>query len=89
MMNEKGLADALSRLEGIADDLRTLQQQRPREYLSVQEAADFLGLSKIQLDMWRTQEPGGPAWCKVGRRVLYAVRDLRAFMAAHRQEPRA
>lgn len=89
MTKEQELSSAVARLEDVAEKLRTLQQAPPREYLSVEAAADFIGMSKIQLDMWRTQTPGGPPWCKVGRRVLYAVTDLRAFIEAHRQEPRA
>lgn len=30
---------------------------------------------------------GGPAFHRVGRKCLYAVDDLRAFMAGLRQEP--
>lgn len=89
MSKEQELSSAVARLESVAEELRALQIARPREYLGVDAAADFLGLSKIQLDMWRTQTPGGPAFCKVGRRVLYAVSDLRDFMQTHRQEPRA
>ncbi|MGE0294806.1 MAG: hypothetical protein AB7P97_20845 [Hyphomonadaceae bacterium] len=89
MTKEQELSSAVARLENVAEELRALQHVRPREYLGVEEAADLLGLSKIQLDMWRTQTPGGPAFCKVGRRVMYAVSDLRDFMHAHRQEPRA
>lgn len=89
MTKKQELSGAVARLEGVTEELRALQLQQLREYLSVQEAADFMGLSKIQLDMWRTQTPGGPPWCKVGKRVLYAVSDLRAFMQAHRKEPMA
>ncbi len=89
MRTEKSLGDVCARLEGIADELKELQRTQPREYLNVEEAAAFMGLSKIQLDMWRTKTPGGPAWCKVGRRVLYCVNDLRTYMQAHRREPLA
>ena len=58
----------------------------PREYLPVREAAEFLGLSKQQLDLWRIRG-GGPAWHRVGRRVLYAAADLRQFMGRLRREP--
>lgn len=59
-----------------------------REYLSAAEAAQFVGLSKQQLDIHRMQG-GGPVFHKVGRRVLYAISDLRDWMWAHRQEPLA
>ena len=60
----------------------------PRAYLPVAEAAEFMGLSKQQLDLWR-MKGGGPAFHRVGRKCLYAVEDLRAFMDGLRQEPLA
>jgi hypothetical protein len=88
-MSEAGtLADTLTRLEGIAENLSRLDRA-PREYLGVEEAASFLNLSRIQLDEWRSRNTGGPAWHKVGRRVIYAVADLRAFMDANRKAPLA
>lgn len=75
-------ADILERLAAIEAKIG-----RPeREYLSAEEAAGFLGLSKQQLDIHR-MNGGGPAFHKVGRRVLYSVADLRAWMAGHRREP--
>ena len=59
----------------------------PRAYLPVAEAADYLGLSKQQMDLWRMKGGGGPVFHRVGRRVLYAVEDLKAFMQDLRQEP--
>lgn len=58
----------------------------PRAYLPVAEAAEYLGLSKQQLDLWR-MKGGGPAHHRVGRKVLYAVEDLREFMDGLRREP--
>ncbi|MEM7470969.1 MAG: helix-turn-helix domain-containing protein [Pseudomonadota bacterium] len=57
-----------------------------RAYLPVADAAEFLGLSKQQMDLWR-MKGGGPAFHRVGRKCLYAVEDLRAFMDGLRQEP--
>lgn len=75
-------AEILQRLEAIEAKVG-----RPdREYLSAEEAAGFVGLSKQQLDIHR-MNGGGPAFHKVGRRVLYSVHDLRAWMASHRKEP--
>ena len=74
--------EVLERLDAIEARLAA----PPREYLSAVEAAGFVGLSKQQLDIWR-MEGGGPAFHKVGRRVLYSVRDLREWMALHRREP--
>ncbi len=58
----------------------------PRAYLPVAEAAEYLGLSKQQMNLWRMRG-AGPAFHRVGRRCLYAVDDLRAFMDELRQEP--
>lgn len=68
------------------DSIEALINAPAREYLSAEEAAGFLGLSKQQLDIHR-MKGGGPAFHKVGRRVLYAVSDLRDWMAEHRREP--
>ena len=57
-----------------------------REYLDTREAADFLGLSTQQLELWRGQG-GGPAFHRVGRVIRYSVGDLRAFMDGCRNEP--
>ena len=59
-----------------------------RAYLDTREAADHLGLSTQQLELWR-MKGGGPAFHRVGRKCLYAVDDLRAFMDGLRQEPLA
>lgn len=58
----------------------------PRAFLPTEDAAAYLGLSKQQMDVWRMRG-GGPAFHRVGRRVLYAVADLDAFMADLREEP--
>jgi hypothetical protein len=42
-------------------------------------------MSKVTLDLWRSKG-GGPDYHKVGRKVLYSVADLRAFMASNRVE---
>lgn len=57
-----------------------------RAYLPVADAAEFLSLSKQQLDLWRMRG-GGPAFHRVGRRCLYSVEDLRSFMDGMRHEP--
>lgn len=59
----------------------------PRAFLPTEDAAAYLGLSKQQLDVWRMRGGGGPAFHRVGRRVLYAVADLDSFMAELREEP--
>ena len=75
-------ADLSERLERIE---RLLSAPR-REYLDTREAAEFLGLSTQQLELWRGQG-GGPAFHRVGRAVRYSVADLRTFMDGCRNEP--
>jgi predicted site-specific integrase-resolvase len=57
----------------------------PREYLSIKEAADFIGVSRQTLDLWRMNAQG-PAVHRVGKRVLYSIVDLHSFMADQRKE---
>ncbi|EAQ28642.1 hypothetical protein NAP1_13623 [Erythrobacter sp. NAP1] len=80
------------RVEQIIEGLKRIEEMLsakgavPREYLNIEEAADFIGVSRQTLDRWR-MEATGPAVHRVGRRVLYSLADLRAFMETHRQEP--
>ncbi|WP_206615433.1 helix-turn-helix transcriptional regulator [Solirhodobacter olei] len=76
--------EIMERLERIE---RTLAAPR-REFLDTNQAAGFLGLSRQQLELWRLRG-GGPAVHRVGRKCLYSVDDLRAFMAGLRREPLA
>ena len=55
-------------------DLATL----PPRYLRTKEAADFLSLSARTLEKHRTYGTG-PAYHKLGGRVVYSVDDLRAW----------
>ncbi|MEM6288803.1 MAG: helix-turn-helix domain-containing protein [Bacteroidota bacterium] len=57
----------------------------PREFLGTPEAAEHIGISKAQMEEWRSKG-AGPAYHKVGRRVVYSVADLRAFVARGRTE---
>lgn len=46
-------------------------------------AAQYLGVSKFTLEMWRTQKKG-PRFLKFSaKRVFYFKQDLDAFMEAH------
>jgi len=56
-----------------------------REFLNIDEAAEFIGVSRQTLDKWR-MDATGPAVHRVGRRVLYSIGDLRTFMEGHRSE---
>lgn len=75
------ISEVLERLDRIEARLAA----PPKEYLSVEEASDFVGVSKVLLDEWRSKG-AGPAYHKIGRRVLYSVNDLRAFASASRVE---
>lgn len=52
--------------------------------LSSPEAARYLGLSEVTIKTWRRRGTG-PAWLKLGRRVVYDRTDLDKFMAARRR----
>ena len=50
----------------------------PQRFLRTPEAARFLGLSDRTLEKHRTYGTG-PAYRKLGGRVVYAIEDLRAW----------
>jgi predicted DNA-binding transcriptional regulator AlpA len=59
--------------------------------LTVQEAVTYTGMSRSFLDKARNEgnignRTPGPAWHKIGRKVMYSVDDLDAWIAAHRVE---
>ncbi|MBN2631404.1 MAG: helix-turn-helix domain-containing protein [Rhodobacteraceae bacterium] len=70
------------------DRIETLLSQGQREYLDNDAAASFLGLQSNTLEVWRTKREG-PPFVRVGRKVMYAVADLREWMEARRQKPLA
>lgn len=75
--------DVLEKLDRIAEALIA----PPREYLGIDGAADFIGVSRQTLDKWRMDRQG-PAFIKVGKqRVMYSVEDLRAFMTSLKVRP--
>jgi excisionase family DNA binding protein len=55
-----------------------------RKKLPTGEAADYLGLGKSTLDKLRLTG-GGPAFYKVGARVVYDPADLDAWIAQHKR----
>jgi hypothetical protein len=59
--------------------------RRNMDYLTTQEAADFLRLKKNTLEVWRIQGRG-PAFLKLGSRVLYERATLETFAAANRKK---
>lgn len=55
------------------------------EYLTTQQAAAYLGVSKPRLEIWRCRG-GGPRFSKIGRIVRYKRTDLDEFMREHAPE---
>lgn len=53
-----------------------------QHFLTQREAADFLRLSERTLERYR-RTGTGPAFVKLGRRVVYRIADLTAFTEAH------
>jgi hypothetical protein len=49
-------------------------------------AAQILSISASTLRAWRSQGRG-PAYIRAGRRILYRVADLEAFLGANRVDP--
>ena len=56
----------------------------PARKLPVSEAARFIGLSKSTLDKLRLSG-GGPIYLQLGRRILYDVADLEAWLTSKRR----
>lgn len=59
-------------------------QTTPPPLMCVADAARYLGVSKSFLNQGR-RKGHGPAYVKLGRRVLYARADLEAHIEAARQ----
>ena len=56
----------------------------PRCALDNQAAAAYVGLSPYTLENLRSRG-GGPAYSKLGRRVIYRIEDLDAWLLASRR----
>lgn len=54
--------------------------------LNNDEAAEYMRISPRTLEKLRTKRLG-PAYHKIGRRVVYVLSDLQQFLAKHRHEP--
>jgi len=57
----------------------------PSSLLDTQKAADWLGLSTSTLNKLRLTGRG-PAFLKLGRRVVYRVEDLASWTEVHRHK---
>lgn len=73
--------DIIRRLERIEAAVIAPQ----KEYLNIKQAAEFIGVSRQTLDLWRMNAEG-PAVHRVGTRVLYSIADLRVYMDEQRHE---
>lgn len=51
--------------------------------LNTEESAEFLGLRPVTLEMWRWQRKG-PPFRRHGRRVFYALSELRTWSDGQR-----
>ncbi len=56
----------------------------PQRKLNVREAAAFLSLSKKTLDKYR-MVGGGPAYLKLGAKVVYDIHDLEMWAHSRRR----
>jgi hypothetical protein len=56
-----------------------------RTYVLGDPELEFFG-SKQKLGKWRYQK-FGPAWIKIGRKILYAGSDLNSWIKANRVDP--
>lgn len=56
--------------------------------LTVEQVAEATGLSVTWLNQLRGQKRG-PAYIKVGRRILYSPDAIRDWLAAHTQQTKA
>jgi len=54
------------------------------ELLNNSQAADYLGVSPGTLTVWRCTKRYPLAYVKVGRKVLYDVADLSAFLESRK-----
>jgi hypothetical protein len=55
--------------------------------LNEEQAANYIGLKNRQtLANWRYMRKG-PAYCRVGRRIIYRLEDLDAYLNSRRIDP--
>lgn len=79
---ERAVADALEKTLGpVADAICEMERIRRKEYLTEREAALLFSLSAATLKTQRSRG-GGPAYVKVGGRVLYPKANLYNYMKA-------
>jgi excisionase family DNA binding protein len=65
----------------------SFETQSRKRFMSIKEAADYLGLSPNTLYSWNSQGIYLPVM-KFGRRVMVDMNDLDAFVDANKKHPR-
>lgn len=55
------------------------------EYVNTRDAARMIGLRPATLEGWRVRRTDAIPFVKAGRKVLYAVADLRSWMTANKR----
>ena len=65
----------------------TLPDGTPTGLFTEDEASRYLGLARATLRNWRCSGEG-PAFVKAGRRILYRIEDLRAWVEERLRDPR-
>jgi len=60
-------------------DIQKTTQTRPTMVLTVQQAAEYLGLAVSTLNKWRCLGDG-PVFIKMGRAVRYRMEDLEDYI---------
>jgi len=59
--------------------MQNTTQTQPTTVMTVQQAAEYLGLAVSTLNKWRCLG-GGPVFIKMGRAVRYRLEDINAFI---------
>ncbi len=54
-----------------------------KAFVNTHEAAEYLGLAEITLQIWR-QNGNGPPYVKIGRAVRYSLQDLDEWVNARK-----
>ena len=67
-----------------ASTMRRPKALKAHSNIDTRQAAEQLGMSRRTLEKWRV-EGNGPPFLKLGRRVLYSVADLEAWIRSHRR----
>lgn len=64
-----------------SDDIR--HGSRARGALNTTDAAAYTGIARATLKKWRTSGTG-PAYVRVGSKIVYLIEDLDTYLRAHR-----